>query len=88
VERLDMTVEKSSAEIVEADRFSGIAMVALGEEVIHKRRDGPDSADQNNHVDGRFRVGSLAKQFTAVASMQMIEAEKLRPRADSDQSGS
>ncbi|AXB78883.1 serine hydrolase [Novosphingobium sp. P6W] len=78
MEKRDTNAENFLAEMVAAEHFSGVAMVNRGGQVIHKRAYGPASEDQDNHVDGRFHVASIAKQFTAAAVMQLVEMGKVR----------
>jgi len=77
-EKRDIAAEDFLAEMVDTEHFSGVAMVTRGGQPIHKRAYGPASVDRDNHVDGRFHVGSIAKQFTAAAIMQLIEAEAVQ----------
>lgn len=72
-EKLDSVAESFLVEMVEAEHFSGVAMVSRDGQLIHKRAYGPASEGQNNRVDGRFHVASIAKQFTAAAVMQLVE---------------
>lgn len=67
------------ASFVEADLFAGTILVAAGDDVL--LRQGFGLADREwgiAHVpDGKFRLGSLTKQFTAVAILQLMEAGRL-----------
>jgi D-alanyl-D-alanine carboxypeptidase len=62
-----------------ADRFSGAALVARDGEV--RFADAYGQADRErgipNTIETRFRIGSMNKMFTAVATLQLIEAGKL-----------
>lgn len=64
--------------MIEAEHFSGVVMVARGGRVMHKSAYGPSSNDGQNRTSGRFHVGSLAKQFTAAAIMQLAEKGRVR----------
>lgn len=72
-ETLDETAETFLREMVEAEHFSGAVMVVRGEQVVHKRAYDPVSTCHENRIDSRFHVGSIAKQFTAAAIMQLVE---------------
>jgi CubicO group peptidase (beta-lactamase class C family) len=69
----DMAAESFLQEMVEMERFSGVAMIKIAGSVIHKGAYGPASEHQENRIDGRFHVGSVAKQFTAAAIVQLAE---------------
>jgi CubicO group peptidase (beta-lactamase class C family) len=61
------------------DDFSGAVLVMKGDEVIYAKAFG--EADRQRHqpntLETRFNLGSMGKQFTAVAIGQLIEAGKL-----------
>lgn len=77
-EKCDFAAERFLAEMVDKEHFSGVAMVSRDGQPIHKRAYGPASEDRDNHVADRFHVASIAKQFTAAAVMQLVEAEAVR----------
>jgi D-alanyl-D-alanine carboxypeptidase len=62
-----------------ADRFSGAALVAKNGEV--RFADAYGNADRErgipNTLETRFRIGSMNKMFTAVATLQLVEQGKL-----------
>ena len=62
-----------------ADRFSGAVLVAKDGEV--RFADAYGQADRErgipNTLETRFRIGSMNKMFTAVATLQLVEAGKL-----------
>jgi D-alanyl-D-alanine carboxypeptidase len=68
-------VERAAAE----DRFSGVVLVAKGDEVLfHKAYGFADRAfGVPNRLDTKFHLGSMNKMFTAVAIAQLVEAGKL-----------
>jgi CubicO group peptidase (beta-lactamase class C family) len=61
------------------DRFSGAALVARDGEV--RFADAYGQADRErgipNTIETRFRIGSMNKMFTAVATLQLVEQGKL-----------
>lgn len=67
------------AAFVKADLFAGTVLVATGSEVL--LRQGFGLADREwgvAHVpESKFRLGSLTKQFTATAILQLMEAGQL-----------
>jgi CubicO group peptidase (beta-lactamase class C family) len=60
--------------------FSGAVLVAKKGEVIYKDAFGLANREWNvpNTVDTKFRIGSLTKQFTSAAILQLAEAGKLK----------
>jgi len=61
------------------DAFSGVLLVAHGDEVLLQRVWGLADRDAGTPVtlDTRFRLGSMNKMFTAVAVLQLVEAGTL-----------
>jgi CubicO group peptidase (beta-lactamase class C family) len=72
---LEARLRKRAAE----HRFSGAALVAKDGEVVFAGAYGLADRDQStaNTLETRFRVASIAKMFTAVATLQLVEAGKL-----------
>jgi len=68
-------LEKQTA----ADMFSGAVIVAKNGTPIFAEAYGyADRAKQiKNTLDTRFRIGSMNKMFTAVATLQLVQAKKL-----------
>jgi len=68
-------LEKQTA----ADTFSGAVIVAKNGTPIFAEAYGlADRAKQiKNTLDTRFRIGSMNKMFTAVATLQLVQAKKL-----------
>jgi CubicO group peptidase (beta-lactamase class C family) len=66
-------------ELADTDEFSGAVLVARDGEVL--LQDAWGLADREagtpNTPDTRFRIGSMNKMFTAVATLQLVEAGKL-----------
>lgn len=61
------------------DAFSGVLLVARGDEVLLQRAWGlaDRAAGTPMTLDTRFRLGSMNKMFTAVAVLQLVEAGRL-----------
>ena len=61
------------------DAFSGVLLVARGDEVLLQRAWGLAyrAAGTPVTLDTRFRLGSMNKMFTAVAVLQLVEAGRL-----------
>lgn len=59
--------------------FSGVVLVAKGNRVLLKKGYGLANREWNipNTVETKFRIGSLTKQFTATAILQLVEEKKL-----------
>lgn len=62
-----------------AHRFSGVVLIKQGERELFKTAVGYANRAWRieNQVDTRFRIASIAKMFTAVAILQLIETGKL-----------
>src|SRR5262245_37376992 len=72
---LRSTIEKAVAD----DRFSGAVAVAKGDKTLFSGAWGLADRERKepNRVDTRFRIGSMNKMFTAVATAQLAQAGKL-----------
>jgi D-alanyl-D-alanine carboxypeptidase len=66
-------------ERVRADLFSGVVLVAQGDEVVLQEARGLASVEYGtaNRLDTRFNLGSINKLFTRVAIGQLAEAGRL-----------
>lgn len=66
-------------ELVSADRFSGIVLIAKNGQSIFEQAYG--LADRERHIPNtlrtRFGTASMGKMFTAVGALQLVEAGKL-----------
>jgi CubicO group peptidase (beta-lactamase class C family) len=60
--------------------FNGAVLVAKKGEVVYKKAFGQANREWNvaNTVDTKFRIGSLTKQFTSAAILQLAEEGKLK----------
>jgi len=67
-------------ESVSADTFSGAVLLAKNGQTIFAQAYG--LADREHHIPNslktRFRIGSMNKMFTAVATLQLVSAGKLK----------
>jgi CubicO group peptidase (beta-lactamase class C family) len=72
---VDALLRRKAAE----DRFSGAALLARNGEILFARAYGLADRERGiaNTLETRFRVGSMNKMFTAVATLQLAEAGKL-----------
>lgn len=61
------------------DAFAGVILVAQGDELLLQRAWGQADRIAGTPVsmDTKFRIGSMNKMFTAVATLQLVEAGKL-----------
>ncbi len=75
---IDALVAKAD-EQAEKDAFAGVILVAKGDELLLQRAWGlaDRAADTPVSLDTKFRIGSMNKMFTAVATLQLVEAGKL-----------
>ncbi len=73
-------VEKRLNDDSAADRFAGAAVISKNGKLIFSRAFG--FADRQgkipNTLKTRFRIGSMNKMFTAVATLQLVQAGKLK----------
>ena len=65
---------------VAADHFSGAVMVAKNGKTVFSGAYGLADREKKikNDVNTRFRIGSMNKMFTAVATLQLVQAGKLK----------
>ncbi|MBP7465189.1 MAG: serine hydrolase [Pseudoxanthomonas sp.] len=75
---IDALVAKADEQAAK-DAFSGVLLVANGDEVLLQRAWGLADRAAGTPVtpDTKFRLGSMNKMFTAVATLQLVEAGKL-----------
>jgi CubicO group peptidase (beta-lactamase class C family) len=66
-------------ELANADRFSGVVLVARDGKVLLEKVAGLANREAKTPVtaDTRFRIGSMNKMFTSVTTLQLMEAGKL-----------
>lgn len=75
VETMEARLEAAEAR----DEFSGAVLLAVGDEVIYSDAFGLAHRGHGvpNRVDTKFNLGSIDKQFTMVAIMQLVEAGRI-----------
>jgi D-alanyl-D-alanine carboxypeptidase len=68
-----------AGELAKKDEFSGVALVARHGEVLLQKAWGLANRETGAPatLDTRFRLGSMNKMFTSVATLQLVEAGKL-----------
>jgi CubicO group peptidase (beta-lactamase class C family) len=68
-----------AGELAKKDEFSGVVLVARRGEVLLQKAWGLANRESGAPatLDTRFRLGSMNKMFTAVATLQLVEAGKL-----------
>jgi CubicO group peptidase (beta-lactamase class C family) len=68
-------VQRSVAKLVADDHFSGVVLVARGDDVLLEEAYGLADLEQRlpNALTTRYHVGSIDKMFTAVAIAQLVE---------------
>lgn len=61
------------------NEFSGVALIAKDNKIIYRKAFGSANKEWNapNTLQTKFRIGSLTKQFTAAAVLQLAEGGKL-----------
>jgi len=73
-ETTDSQSEAFLQEMVKEEHFSGVALVMRRGEIIHAKGYGGATSEKENTVNTVFHVGSITKQITATAIMQLVEA--------------
>lgn len=65
--------------LTDDERFNGSVLVASGDQVVFSQGFGKAAIEYGIPVkpDTKFRIGSITKQFTAMAVMQLVEAGKI-----------
>jgi D-alanyl-D-alanine carboxypeptidase len=65
---------------VRQGKFRGAVLVAKEGKPVFRKAYGPANAEWDipNTPDTKFRIGSITKQFTAMAILQLVEAGKLK----------
>ena len=62
------------------EAFSGSILIAKGNDILHKGSVGLANKEWQieNHANTKFSLGSMNKMFTAIATLQLIEKNKLK----------
>lgn len=65
--------------VVDDEQFNGTALVAKGDQVIFNQRFGEAAIEYGLEIgpETKFRIGSMTKQFTAMAVMMLVEQGSL-----------
>ena len=64
-------------EMTQVERFKGVALVMRGNNIVHASAYGNATKEKANRLNTAFHVGSITKQFTAAAIMQLVEKGSL-----------
>ena len=72
-------LSKRVDELAATDRFSGVILVARNGKVLLEKTAGRADREANTPVtaETKFRIGSMNKMFTSVATLQLVESGKL-----------
>lgn len=73
-EVVDKRSEAFLQTMVKEEHFSGTALVTRKAKIVHAKGYGNANGEKKNSVDTVFHIASITKQFTAVATMQLVEA--------------
>src|SRR5262249_54049829 len=73
-------IDAMAANLTAADRFSGAILVAKDGQPIYRRAFGLANRELKvaNTPETEFRLGSITKQFTAAAILQLVEQGKVK----------
>lgn len=74
-----LAIDKYMQAQVKINEFSGVVSVTAKNKVIYKKAFGYADREWkiSNTLDTKFEIGSLTKQFTSAALLQLVEQEKL-----------
>lgn len=77
------TLRKRMDEVAASDRFSGAVLVARNGKTVFAQAYGLGDREKKtaNTLKTRFRLGSMNKMFTAVATLQLVQSGKLDLKA-------
>ena len=70
-------ITEYAQQLADGDRFSGVVLVAKGDQTKLARAWGMASATEKNTLDTKFNIGSINKSFTQKAIEQLAAAGKL-----------
>jgi CubicO group peptidase (beta-lactamase class C family) len=77
-EVIDSRFDAYLQEMETKEHFTGVALVMREGTIVHARGYGPATAHRANTIDTRLHVGSITKQFTAAAILQLAEKGVLK----------
>ena len=67
--------------LADSGEFMGSVLVSRGEQIAFERSVGmalrTSNGTSHNTVGGKFRIGSISKQFTAACILMLVAADKL-----------
>jgi CubicO group peptidase (beta-lactamase class C family) len=74
-----LAIDKYMQAQVKVNEFSGVVLVTAKDKVIYKKAFGYADREWKipTTLDTKFEIGSLTKQFTAAAILQLVEQKKL-----------
>jgi len=78
VEVNDIRFDSHLREMAAEEHFTGAALVMREGKIVHAKGYGAATSGRANHADTRFHVGSITKQFTAAAILQLVEKGVLK----------
>lgn len=77
--QLRRNIDNLISELIGANQFSGVILVARNGKTVYQRASGTANQTWNiqNRIDTKFNLASIGKMFTAVAVAQLAEQGKL-----------
>ncbi len=76
-EVVDQECDEFLMQMMRQEHFTGVALVKKSDTVVHAKGYGKATEGTANSVDTVFHAGSITKQFTAAAILQLVEAGKI-----------
>lgn len=79
LEQVPVEIDRRVQRLAEEDLFSGVVLVARGDEVVYHKAFNFANAGTKalNRLDTRFNLGSIDKMFTGIAIGQLVERRRL-----------
>jgi len=72
-EVIDSRIDAFLKDMEREEHFTGVALVMKKEEIIHAKGYGKAKNETENRVTTAFHVASITKQFTAAATLQLVD---------------
>ena len=73
-------IDKLLTQYHQLEQFNGVALISHKGKVLFKKGYGKANFewDINHTVEGKFKIASITKQFTAMLILQLVEQKKLK----------
>jgi len=75
---IDTELEEFLQEMEQEEHFSGVALAIRAGKVLHANAYGLATDDRRNSLSTQFHVASVTKQFTAAATLRLVDEGKIK----------